>query len=181
MSSTTNEALVKRFAPFADEIDITVEEFVDFLTKIPVNELAEIVTIAVTFPDTNYEGKVSRVLTDGIVETVSTTNLLPTTPELRYELGKRLLVSPYERVRGIGIYMVLDHANAAPEEELTQLIIDALYHPGDSHDIWYRILEERRERVDCLPIRVTLRVLPHLQRVIQLHQQQDAIREKLQK
>lgn len=64
---------------------------------------------------------------------------------------------------------MLDGAFGAAEDELTQLIIDAIYHPTDDVDFWFRLLEGTHRPGDHqgLPIRVVLRVLPHVQRAIQ--------------
>lgn len=167
MPSKYSDELVAIFSKNIDSVAISVEDLLDFLTAMSVVDLADVLTASLILPELEDTLGLSPVITESLYDAVMNAEL-PTSAASRYELGKRLLSSPYPRMREAGISLVLDAAFVAPEDELTQLILDAIDDPTCQWDpeIW---LLDGTHRIEDqgVPIRVVLRVLPHYWRRLQ--------------
>lgn len=70
MPSEYRATLVNFFDSYGDEIDISIEEFVDFLIDMSMIELADVITIAITLPNSSLECSLNRIIVTGITEAV---------------------------------------------------------------------------------------------------------------
>lgn len=174
MSSKYSNQLIDSIASWTNEdnLDASAEELLDFFADLSATEAADIIaayTVIDRAGEMNYTGKLPQsaawLASDGYC------NEELFSREKQYAIGKRLLVHSNQYVREIGIQAILDGAFSAPEDELVQLIVDALFDHEGGWDFWYVLLNRTHTPGQGVPARVHLRLLPHLMRVLQLEKQ----------